>query len=531
MVQRIAISDPRLRKLVDSAVSDLEEFYPDKRIRSLNKLHKGLCNRVGELWPQVGYASRDDFFAAYGFESDHSYNAAGGRPTTLDPEKLIAELEARYEGAPKPKTIGILMFENPDIKGQLKSLQNKSNELFGRSLAKEFKDRGLLAERSASSEVTDGDIQAMLDHLTAKYANAVTKPSTKSELEADNPGYEDVIAGFYDRSESIYGVKPRRKLIESGVYAKPATCVPDVDVREIEDAVIELGEMLCDLPSDEKPKTIADLAKAYPNQGERIKAGNKMGVLDKELLQRLGILAPARYALKKWGIRFVAAEELLPLFVGVSSETYIDPQNGTTAYLPPTVLGIDAKEGVELRTALVSIKGPAARSANIGDTFETEMVTLRDEFGKDCEYVQIKTDRLGKFVPRCSLGLFKGAVDAGSSRLARFAGATVVAKSEHEGRCVAQIEFNYLAELRSDTMVYVLREMGIVIDRDLAGGMGWRFRMQRALGRPILLQGLEVNTDETEIEIKFEADIDIEIGVGFELELDGGGTMAATLPS
>lgn len=278
MVQRIAISDPRLRKLVDSAVSDLEEFYPDKRIRSLNKLHKGLCNRVGELWPQVGYASRDDFFAAYGFESDHSYNAAGGRPTTLDPEKLIAELEARYEGAPKPKTIGILMFENPDIKGQLKSLQNKSNELFGRSLAKEFKDRGLLAERSASSEVTDGDIQAMLDHLTAKYANAVTKPSTKSELEADNPGYEDVIAGFYDRSESIYGVKPRRKLIESGVYAKPATYVPDVDVREIEDAVIELGEMLCDLPSDEKPKTIADLAKAYPNQGERIKAGNKMGV-------------------------------------------------------------------------------------------------------------------------------------------------------------------------------------------------------------------------------------------------------------
>lgn len=214
--------------------------------------------------------------------------------------------------------------------------------------------------------------------------------------------------------------------------------------------------------------------------------------------------------------------DLLPLFVGVSSETYIDPQNGTTAYLPPAVLGIDAKEGVELRTALVSIKGPAARSANIGDTLETEIVACRDEFGKDCERVRIKTDllgklatacpwdphlqpvlmglpsMLGKFAPACMWDPFKGAVDAGSSRLARFAGATVVAKSEHEGRCVAQIEFNYLAELRSDTMVYVLREMGIVTDRDLAGGMGWRFRMQRALGRPILLQGLEVNTDETE---------------------------------
>ena len=71
-------------------------------------------------------------------------------------------------------------------------------------------------------------------------------------------------------------------------------------------------------------------------------------------------------------------------------------------------------------------------------------------------------------------------VKESASKLADFEGALVVSVSEFESQSIAQLRFRYLARIRSDTMVYALRRMGIVTDADLIGGMGWRFRVRKA---------------------------------------------------
>lgn len=76
--------------------------------------------------------------------------------------------------------------------------------------------------------------------------------------------------------------------------------------------------------------------------------------------------------------------------------------------------------------------------------------------------------------------LFKAQVDHSPSELGRFVGATVVSVCEYRGTRLVQLEYQWLSELCRETLVYVLRELGIVNDADLRGGMGWNFRIRKA---------------------------------------------------
>lgn len=479
MAQKILISDNNLSRRADEIVSELRERYPDGKISGLNARYKTLSNKVGELWQQIGYASRDDFFAAYGFEFVRASNQTGGRPISVDGEKVIAELMARYEDVPKPKSLGILIYENPDLKGKLKTLQNKSNEIFGKTLAKELKERGILSNESASVEVSEGDIKAMLDCLAAKYADAAIKPSNITELKADNPEFKNAIVAFNGRCKMMFGVAPKAKFVELGIYPKPKSAVVDASVEEIEKAIDELGEILCDTPAYDKPRNITDLIKAYPEQGKLIKAGKNKAIVDKASLQLLGILAPTKALLKKQGVRSVPSDELLPLFVEVADKLYIEPGDDATDCLPPTVIGIDVKEGVELRTALIAIKDSPAGNANVGDKFKAKVVAQATPWGDQYHCIQVDGYPRTEVKPVDVGSAYDDAVSESASKLANFTGAAVVSKFEHEGTFIAQLEFIYLAALRSNTMIYLLRTRGIVTDADLVGGMGWRFRLRK----------------------------------------------------
>ncbi len=484
MGEKIEIHDPDIKRRVDAAIADLEKFYPDKKVYSLNRLHKGLCNRVGELWPQIGYESRDAFFAAYGFELvSGSFGGAGGRPITFDPEELFSELAARYEGLEKPSSIGILAYENPDLKASLKTFQNKSSELFGETPAKVLRRRGILSDAGRKSvEVTDDEIRVMLDALATKYAGASVKPSSMDELKAGNPEYKATIVAFSARGKMMYGMPPRKKLVELGIFPAPksasAIAVVDASAVEIEGAIDELGEMLCDLPAEDKPKTIDALMEAYPKQGGFIGAGKKKGILDKAFLQELGILAPTKAMIKKDNIRKVASEKLLPLFIDAVGEICIEPGGGSAWRLPPYVVGIDVAKGVELREAIVSVGGNAAKAMTVGQTYPAEIFIATDCF--EYSTVRILWQQPEQINGVRFAGIFKDAVKESASKLASFEGALVVSVSEFKGQYVAQLKFDYLAKLRSDTMIYVLRQMGIVTDADLLGGIGWRFRMYKA---------------------------------------------------
>lgn len=121
----------------------MKEYYPNGSIaRGLMGEHKSLAMDVSGMAQWLGYEDNGAFLAAYGYR----YEAVGGRPSS-DFDGMIEALQRKYRDAPKPKTIGALIYENPEYKAKLKTLQNRCQELFGVSSKQFFIQKGLLAER------------------------------------------------------------------------------------------------------------------------------------------------------------------------------------------------------------------------------------------------------------------------------------------------------------------------------------------------------------------------------------------------
>lgn len=62
---------------------------------------------------------------------------------------MLDALAEKYRDREKPSAMGALLFENPEYKGSLKTLQNKAQELFGMSLVKYFRSIGIMAEKGS----------------------------------------------------------------------------------------------------------------------------------------------------------------------------------------------------------------------------------------------------------------------------------------------------------------------------------------------------------------------------------------------
>ena len=123
---------------IDNAISSLNEYYPDHIIEgSFNREHSSLATKLGGFWQWLGYKSMEDMLTAYGF----TYNAKKGRRPSVDPEAIIAELKKRYPEGTTMKTIEI-KDANPDLK--IKSVMNKSKELFGMTFADYLVEQGII---------------------------------------------------------------------------------------------------------------------------------------------------------------------------------------------------------------------------------------------------------------------------------------------------------------------------------------------------------------------------------------------------
>ena len=149
---------------VDNVLAILAKHYPDHVIpRSLQRDHKSLSGKVSGMSQWLGYESTSAFLAAYGYE--YNVTDKGGRPAR-DYDELVNALIEKYKNCPKPKSMGNLLFENPDLKGAIKTLQNKSVELYGMSLQKYFETVGILTARNTAP--AHNDIRSA---LTAAYSD------------------------------------------------------------------------------------------------------------------------------------------------------------------------------------------------------------------------------------------------------------------------------------------------------------------------------------------------------------------------
>ena len=148
-----------IKDRIDAAIHNLNEFYPDHIIDSgIKREHKRLASNLTGFWQWLGYKSLGDMLAAYGFTYSLSENASkGGRPSTVNPSAIIEELKNRY-----PNGIELTALEikaaNPDLK--IKSVMNKSKELFGMTFTDYLTEQGIIRKHIKTAEEIAANIAA-----------------------------------------------------------------------------------------------------------------------------------------------------------------------------------------------------------------------------------------------------------------------------------------------------------------------------------------------------------------------------------
>lgn len=136
-------TDKQLAESLDRTFARLEEYYPDRvLVHGIEMDHKNLSGDVSGVYRWLGYPDVQSFLAAYGYE--YAPFATTGRPAS-DFQPMLDALAEKYKTHPKPKTLGALIFENPEYRGQLKTIQNQCQALFGMTAKRYFQQLGVIA--------------------------------------------------------------------------------------------------------------------------------------------------------------------------------------------------------------------------------------------------------------------------------------------------------------------------------------------------------------------------------------------------
>ena len=134
-----------VKRKTENVLRRLEQYYPDHVISGrLEQDHKSLSSDISEVYRLLGYESRAEFLNAYGY----TYQPSVGRPAQ-DFQPMLDALVEKYRDREKPTAMGVLLFENPEYKGPLKSLANKAQELLGMTLVTYLRSIGVMAEKGA----------------------------------------------------------------------------------------------------------------------------------------------------------------------------------------------------------------------------------------------------------------------------------------------------------------------------------------------------------------------------------------------
>ena len=175
---------PKLRERVERFFEKLHGAYPDKVIIGLDKDHKHWAETATILYRELGYESKRDFFAAYGFSVGVSDNK-GGRPKK-DHMAIVEELKRRYADGPVYATILELKAANPDLAPRFQNLMNQANTFFGMPLAKYFAQEGILVAKPDTAAALEESYDEEFAKLKSRFAQE-PYAGTFSELKAATP--------------------------------------------------------------------------------------------------------------------------------------------------------------------------------------------------------------------------------------------------------------------------------------------------------------------------------------------------------
>lgn len=413
----ITILDPKVEQRLQCCLAQLEEFYPDKIVSRLDADHKKLGEKLSLLYKEIGYQSRIDLLSAYGFAV---LTPKGGRPTTTNPKEVLVELHKRYEGKELPSTSNMLVEQNPDLASQIKTLQNKSKELFGDTLKNILLKEGLLQGRAKQHERADGDRMAK---------------QTDKDL--------DLLVEFL---VSRHSASPNSE--------KPKS-VPE----------------LKKLHPDKEPALTF-------GQREWGKSHNETFV---EMLRSKGVLkaqkrseASEHRAQRSLYVRNASVDELVAVLKKSGCPALLTHDDKSASQLPERVMGVDLANRVELRESMFC--GIVTRKLVEGTALQTVAQDHVLEFKNDSGRVIFS--RTYADGDKQFLELVDCPESARSaSQLAKNVGAVVAGVSAYTSRKrLAQVRVAYLHELTTQTLINLMHAAGLIGKDDLVGSDAWRNR-------------------------------------------------------
>lgn len=481
-MEPIKIEDPKLAAKVDRIIEQLKEYYPEGKVVRISSDHKKLSERIGKVYKEIGYQSRDDFFTAYGFEANKA-----GHPFTTDAKEVLAELHRRYDGKALCATTKELIEENPDLKGKLKTLQNNSVKDFGDGFKNILVGEGLLAvkERVAAREFTREEMDEALKDLEGKVKASENQPTTIAELKKAYPDYARAIAFLPKVCDEWYGAAPSHVLRQRGIL---------VHSYDAEKLIEWLKESYSSRPDNDKPASVEDIISANADRRAELKSAQRTWKSNHdetffECLKKNGVIRMSDLDLREkfketapLCVRNAALDELISLWKRVGGPKALARAKEGHLALPERVLAIDVDCGVEIRRSffhavanendisLHEVKAgmPLSCAASYPYmNFETLDGCLLSNRSPSHAFCPVLFDEYDDYAE----GVHKG------SSFADLVGAWIENIShEAGGRVLVCIRFDYPHKLTTQTMINLLYKNGVLTDDDMLGGDVWRKR-------------------------------------------------------
>lgn len=483
-MEPIKIEDPKLAAKVDRIIEQLKEYYPDGKVVRIGNDHKKLSERIGKVYKEIGYQSRDDFFTAYGFEV---VRRKPGHPFTTDAKEVLAELHRRYDGKALCTTTKELIEENPDLKGKLKTLQNNSVKDFGDGFKNILVGEGLLAvrERVASREFTREEMDEALKDLEGKVKESGNRLTTIADLKKAYPDYARAIAFLPKVCDGWYSAAPSSVLHQRGILAHS---------YDAEKLIEWLKESYSSRPDNEKPASVEDIISANADRRAELRSAQRTWKSNHdetffECLKKNGVIRMSDLDLREkfketapLCVRNAALDELVSLWKRVGGPKALARAKEGHLALPERVLAIDIDCGVEIRRsffhAVANEDDISLHEVNAGMplscaasypymNFETLDGCLLSNRSPSHAFCPVLFDEYDDYAE----GVHKG------SSVAGLVGAWVESISHEAGGCVLVcIRFDYPHKLTTQTMINLLYKNGVLTDDDMLGGDDWRTR-------------------------------------------------------
>ena len=206
-----------IKKRMNTLFAKLNEAYPDKVIRSLQKDHKKWAETVTELYRLLGYDSGNSFLQAYGYSVERA--AISGRPAN-DHMAIIEELQRRYPNGSGFRKVNQLIEANPDLASKFRTLNKNANKLFEKSLGDYLKEIGLIGGEASVEDKTEmiardrQRLEEKIEELKKRYAGK-DLPTTVFQLKTENQDLK--ISSIDAKIRNLMGEQPVEYLRKRGL--------------------------------------------------------------------------------------------------------------------------------------------------------------------------------------------------------------------------------------------------------------------------------------------------------------------------